>query len=111
MLGTGKIATMVARLVVDRADAGGRRASKDDIGYLPFPDQVDGKFHSVVGGDYKNGINVNSKNKATARAWVDWFANESDYATDQGGVSPLVTSASSRPTLADFRRPASSSSR
>ncbi|MFI5915707.1 ABC transporter substrate-binding protein [Dactylosporangium sp. NPDC051541] len=88
LLGTGKIATMMlgSWSIVQMQQAA---TSKDDIGYWPFPAQADGKFHSVIGGDYKNAINRNSKNKATARAWIDWFTDESNYATDQGGVSAL----------------------
>ena len=92
LLGTGKIATMMlgSWSIVQMQQAA---TNKDDIGYWPFPSQTGGKFHSVIGGDYKNGINRNSKNKATARAWIDWFTDESNYATDQGGVSPLKSAA------------------
>ncbi|GAA4262494.1 ABC transporter substrate-binding protein [Dactylosporangium darangshiense] len=92
LLGTGKIATMMlgSWSIVQMQQAA---SSKDDIGYWPFPYQTDGKFHTVVGGDYKNAININSKNKATARAWIDWFTDESNYATDQGGVSTLKSAA------------------
>jgi raffinose/stachyose/melibiose transport system substrate-binding protein len=76
--------------------------SKDDIGYLPFPVQTGGKFHSVISGDYKNAVNVNSAHKAAAKAWVTWFADESNYATDQGGVSVLLSGAAPS-TLADFK--------
>ncbi|MET7402540.1 ABC transporter substrate-binding protein [Dactylosporangium sp. NPDC005572] len=88
LLGTGKIATMMlgSWSIVQMQQAA---PSADDIGYWPFPNQTGGKFHTVVSGDYKNAVNIHSKNKATARAWVDWFADESNYATDQGGVSPL----------------------
>ncbi|WP_238014884.1 ABC transporter substrate-binding protein [Dactylosporangium sp. AC04546] len=90
LLGTGKIATMMlgSWSVVQMQQAA---PSADDIGYWPFPNQTGGKFHTVVSGDYKNAINIHSKNKATARAWIDWFTDESNYATDQGGVSPLKT--------------------
>ncbi|ROT28239.1 ABC transporter substrate-binding protein [Micromonospora sp. HM5-17] len=89
MLGTGKIATMMlgSWAIVQMQEAAPNKA---DIGYLPFPLQVNGTFHSVISGDYKNAININSKNKATARAWIEWFANESNYAADQGGISPVV---------------------
>ena len=89
LLGSGKTATMMlgSWSVVQMQAAA---PSKDDIGYWPFPAQSGGKFHSVIGGDYKNAININSKNKATARAWIDWFANESKYAIDQGGISPVI---------------------
>ena len=57
---------------------------------MPTPSQVDGKFHTVAGGDYNLGINVNSKNKATARAWIDWFNHDSGYSEAQVGLSPLI---------------------
>ncbi|WP_432825242.1 ABC transporter substrate-binding protein [Dactylosporangium sp. CA-092794] len=100
LLGTGKIATMMlgSWSIVQMRQAA---PSTDDIGYWPFPHQVDGKFYTVVGGDYKNAINRNSKNKATARAWIDWFTDESNYATDQGGVSALKNAAMPA-TLADL---------
>jgi len=92
-LGSGKVASMVlgswsiTQMQDAAVTAGG---AKEDIGYLPFPYQVDGKFHSTVAGDYKNGISAKSENKATARAWIDWFAQKSGYAAAQGGLSPLV---------------------
>jgi raffinose/stachyose/melibiose transport system substrate-binding protein len=100
LLGDGKTATMMlgSWSIVQMQQAA---ASKDDIGYLPFPVQVGGKFHSVISGDYKNAVNVNSAHKAAARAWVDWFADESNYATDQGGIPPLV-SGQLPSTLGDF---------
>ena len=78
-----------------------KAANPADIGYMPFPVQVDGKFHSVISGDYKNAISIHSKHKDAARAWVDWFADNSNYATDQGGVSPLLSGPPSK-ALGDF---------
>ncbi|TFD28959.1 ABC transporter substrate-binding protein [Cryobacterium cryoconiti] len=92
-LGSGKVASMVlgswsiTQMQDAAVTAGG---AKEDIGYMPFPYQVDGKFYSTVAGDYKNGISTKSENKATARAWIDWFAQKSGYAAEQGGLSPLV---------------------
>ena len=93
LIGSGQVGTMVlgswaVTQMQDAAVAAG--GSADDIGYWPFPVQTDGKFHSAVGGDYKNAINVHSDHKAAARAWIDWFANESGYAASQGGISPVV---------------------
>jgi len=108
--GSGKTTTI--RMIMDilRPDSGevlvfnqhGRASVRDDIGYLPFPVQAGGKFHSVISGDYKNAININSEHKAAAKAWIDWFADESNYATDQGGVSVLL-SGPAPSTLADFK--------
>ena len=93
LLGSGEVGAMVlgSWAVVqmqDAAEAAG--GSADDIAFWPFPNQVDGVFHSTISGDYKNAINVNSEHKAAARAWIEWFANESGYAEDQGGISPTV---------------------
>ena len=99
-LGSGKISAMVlgSWAITQMTEAA---ENADDIHYMPFPVQVDGTFHSTAGGDYKNAINVNSENKAAARAWIDWFADESGYATDQGGLSPRLDGPTPE-TLKDF---------
>ncbi|GMA37658.1 ABC transporter substrate-binding protein [Demequina litorisediminis] len=99
-LGTGKIGAMVlgSWAITQMQDAADDAA---DIGYMPFPAQVDGTFHSVTSGDYKNAINVNSENKDAARAWIEWFADESGYAASQGGISPRLDGPTPD-TLADF---------
>jgi raffinose/stachyose/melibiose transport system substrate-binding protein len=83
----------------DAAETAG--GSSDDIGYMPFPLQVDGVFYSTIGGDYQNAISTKSENKATARAWIEWFAAESGFAASQGGLSPLVDG-EEPDTLSDF---------
>jgi ABC-type glycerol-3-phosphate transport system substrate-binding protein len=90
LLGTGQIATMAlgSWAIVQMQEAAG--ANKDDIGYLPFPMQKDGRFYTPISGDYKNAINIHSKHKAAARAWVDWFADESGYSVHEGGISPKL---------------------
>jgi ABC-type glycerol-3-phosphate transport system substrate-binding protein len=93
LLGTGQVATMVLgswALPQMAAAAEAAGASGEDIAYAPTPVQVDGTFHSVAGGDYNLGINVNSDNKATARAWIDWFNHESGYSESQAGLSPII---------------------
>ena len=104
LLGSGKISAMalgswsIVQMQQAAVTAGGKA---EDIAYMPFPAQVNGKFYSNIAGDYKNAINKNSPNQAAARAWLDWFENSSNYAFDQGGVSPLLTG--KNPTqLADF---------
>jgi len=103
-LATGKIATMalgswsIQQMMDAATDAG---ADPADIGYMPFPVQVDGKFHSVASGDWKNGINIHSDNKDAARAWVFWFADKSGYANANGGLSPRLDGPTPS-TLGDF---------
>lgn len=104
LLGTGEVATMllgswaITQMQQAAEDAG---ASAEDIGYMPFPYQVDGAFHAQISGDYKNAINVHSEHKAAAWAWIQWFAEKSDYAFDEGGISPLVDGPTPT-TLGDF---------
>ncbi|WP_217236165.1 ABC transporter substrate-binding protein [Streptomyces sp. AC555_RSS877] len=64
-------------------------ADPDDIGFMPFPSQVDGKFCAVVAPDYNQAVNVHSKNKPAARAWIDWFTDKSGYDKDNLAISPL----------------------
>jgi ABC-type glycerol-3-phosphate transport system substrate-binding protein len=89
-LGNGEIATMFlgSWAIVQMRDAAD---DPDDVGYMPFPSAVEGTFYSTAGGDYKFGVASNSDNKEAARAWIDWFVDESNYAVDQGGIPPRFT--------------------
>jgi len=94
LIGTGKIGVMfLGSWAIPQMQAAAVAAGKSasDIGYMPFPSQVNGKFFATSGGDYNLGINVHSKNKVTARAWIDWFNKDSGYSTTQVGLSPLVS--------------------
>jgi len=88
-LGTGAIATMPlgSWAIVQMEEAA---ANPDDVGYMPFPSQVDGTYYSTANGDYKVAINKNSGNKEAARAWLDFFIDDSGFAFDQGGISPRL---------------------
>ncbi|GAA1643299.1 ABC transporter substrate-binding protein [Actinoplanes couchii] len=93
MLATGKTASMLlgswaVPQVQDAAKAAG--ANPDDIAFWPFPYQKDGKFHARIDGDYTAAISRNSGNKATAKAWLDWFATESGFAADNQAIPPAV---------------------
>jgi raffinose/stachyose/melibiose transport system substrate-binding protein len=73
----------------------------DVIGYMPFPSNIDGQVCAAAGGDYKIGINKYSQNQEAARAWLDWFLNDSNFAYDQGGIPP-VKGSDLPPQLAAF---------
>lgn len=100
LLGTGQIASMVlgSWSIVQMQEAAD---NPDDIGYMPFPANVDGQSCTSANGDWKMGINVNSEHQAAARAWVDWFLDESGFAEGQGGIPP-VKGAPLPSTLAAF---------
>ncbi|MEZ0449504.1 ABC transporter substrate-binding protein [Cellulomonas sp. ICMP 17802] len=96
MIGVGEISAMqLGSWAIPQMAAAAEAAGADpaDIGYMPIPVQVDGTFHAMAGGDYNLGINVNSKNKATARAWIDWFNHESGYSEAEVGLSPMIDGA------------------
>jgi ABC-type glycerol-3-phosphate transport system substrate-binding protein len=61
----------------------------DDIGFMPFPAQVNGEFCAVVAPDYNQAVNIHSDHKEAARAWIDWFTDESGYVEDNLAISPL----------------------
>lgn len=61
----------------------------EDIVYIPFPANVDGQQYAAAGGDYKIAVNIHSKNKEAALAYLWWFLDESGFAFDQGGIPPL----------------------
>ncbi|MEV6306904.1 ABC transporter substrate-binding protein [Actinoplanes sp. NPDC051861] len=105
MLGTGKVATMLlgswaVPQMKDAAKAAG--ANPDDIVFWPFPYQTGGRFHARIEGDYKAAVSRTSENKATARAWLDWFVAESGFAADQQAIPP-VTGQELPPALKDFQ--------
>lgn len=104
MLATGEVATTVLgswAIVQFQQAAEDAGVDPADIGFMPMPYQTDGKFYSNTGGDVNVAVNVNSKNKPAAQAWVDWFTAESTFADDAGALSPLVDSKNPA-TLQDF---------
>lgn len=63
----------------------------ENIAFYPFPMTAeDGNQYLAVGGDYNAAINVHSENKEAARAFLDWFVNDSNYAEENGGISPVI---------------------
>ncbi len=60
----------------------------DDLSYMPFP--ISNEAGEIVVGaapDYCYGVNVNSENKAAAKAFVKFMVEESGYAQDAGEIS------------------------
>lgn len=59
----------------------------DDIGYMPFPNEVDGKQYATVSTDYNYGVNRNSEHLEEAKLYLDFMLNESGYALDNDCIS------------------------
>jgi len=67
----------------------GAGSKGDDIGYMPFPTNINGVQYATAGADYCFGINVNSQQKELARAWIDFMVDESGFALSEGSISIL----------------------
>ncbi|MFC4304433.1 ABC transporter substrate-binding protein [Cohnella boryungensis] len=86
MINRGEIGTMVlgSWAITQMQGAG---PNPDDIGYMPFPTNA-AKLSAPLAADYNWSINVHSKNKEAANAFIHWVVDESDYSTKyQGGFS------------------------
>ena len=65
--------------------------NSDDIGFMPFPNEINGKQYMTVCTNSCYGLNKYSKNLATARAFLDFMLDESGYALDEETVSIVKT--------------------
>ncbi|WP_061016443.1 ABC transporter substrate-binding protein [Microbacterium sp. CCH5-D1] len=104
LLASGEISSMVlgswaVSQMQDAAEKAGE--SRDVIGFWPMPWKTDDGFTSVTASDKFLAISKHSDNKATAKAWIDWFTNESGFAASQGAISPVISDPAPD-TLADF---------
>lgn len=59
----------------------------DEIGYMPFPQTVDGVCYASSSCDYCYGISKFSEHKAEARAFIDFMLKESGMCAAEGGFS------------------------
>lgn len=104
LLADGEIGSMVlgswaVTQMQDAAEEAGK--PRETIGFWPMPWHEEGEFTSITAPDKLLAVSKNSDNKVAARAWVDWFTNESGFADSQGAISPLL-SAETPETLSDF---------
>lgn len=105
-LAAGKIGAMVlGSWAVSQFQAAATATGGDpaDIGFMAFPVSIDGVQHAKIGGDRRMAINVNSDNKATARAWVDFLVKDSDFAEINGMISPSTAVTDLPTNLADVQ--------
>ena len=95
LIATGKVGTMylgswAIQQMRDAATTAGK--DPDEIGYMPFPYQANGKYVATIAPDYFAAINKKSKNKATAMAWIKWFTLDSPYAEKSGAIGAAIGS-------------------
>lgn len=90
LLNNGDIACMVigSWALKQVKDSG---SNGDDVAYMPFPNEVDGKQYMSIVDDYCYAINKNSEQKIAARDYIDFMLDESGYALDQEALSIVKT--------------------
>ena len=90
MLNNGEIGCMAigSWALKQVQDAG---SNGDNVAYMPFPNEVDGKQYMTIVDDYCYAINKNSKQKEAARAYIDFMLDESGYALNQEVLSVVKT--------------------
>ncbi len=63
----------------------------DNIGFMPFPYNIDGKQYMTVQTDYCYAISKNTQNEEAARAYVEFMLEESGFALDHENLSIVKT--------------------
>ncbi|WP_207636860.1 ABC transporter substrate-binding protein [[Clostridium] dakarense] len=88
MLADGKVAMIVSGSQ-DVPTIENMNSDKDNIAIAPFPVKLNGDNAIAYGADSVVGINKNSRNIETAKAFLEFFiSSESGYAEESNGISP-----------------------
>lgn len=88
----GKIGTMVlGSWAISQFQEAAVNVGEDpaNVGFMPFPNSVNGKLYSASSNDYMMSVNKNSQNKDAAMAYVKWFCDDSGFAQNEGMISGL----------------------
>jgi raffinose/stachyose/melibiose transport system substrate-binding protein len=104
-IATGKIGTlMLASWAISQMKAATKKAGNDpaNIGFMPWPVQVNGHYCSIIQPDYAQAVSIHSKHKEAARAWVDWFVDKSTFAQDEA-LLPTLKSGALPPELKAYQ--------
>lgn len=90
MLNQGRIGCIaIGSWAVSQVKAAGPNA--DSIGFMPFPNEIDGRQYMTISTDYCYAVNKNSKNKEAAKAYINFMLDESGYALDHETLSIVRT--------------------
>ena len=88
----GKIATMVlGSWAISQFQEAAVNVGVDpaDVGYMPFPNAIDGQIYSVSSNDYMMSVNKNSANLDAAVEYAKWFCTDSGFAQNEGMIAGL----------------------
>ncbi|MGO4371732.1 ABC transporter substrate-binding protein [Paenibacillus sp. MCAF20] len=74
----------------------------DNVGFFPLPYDNSGKLNVALAPDWGYGVNKDSKNLATAKAFVKWMLEESGFDDFAGFIPVLKDKAPNVAQLAEF---------
>jgi ABC-type glycerol-3-phosphate transport system substrate-binding protein len=77
-------------------------AASEDVGFFPFPYDNSGTLTTLLTPDYFYAVSKNSKNLATAKAFVKWLIEESGHDDFSGFIPSIKTKQSTVKQLSDF---------
>lgn len=66
-------------------------ANGDSIGFMPFPNEINGKQYVTLNTDYNYAVKRNSSNTDAAKAFVEYMLDESGYALNRELISIVKT--------------------
>ncbi len=81
------------------ADSG---TTSDNVGFFPFPYDNSGQTNVLLAPDWGYGVNKNSDNLATAKAFVKWMLEDSGFDAFAGFIPVLRDIEPQVPQLAEF---------
>lgn len=89
-LNEGKIGCMaIGSWAVSQCKEAG--PNDEAIGFMPFPNQINGRQYMSISTDYSYAISKNSKNTEAAKAYIDFMLDESGYALNRETLSIVKT--------------------
>ncbi len=98
---SGKFAMfMLGNWVIPQVIASG--TTSDNIGFFPMPYDNSGKVNVSLAPDWAYGINKNSENLATAKAFVKWMIEDSGFDDYAGFIPVLKDKKATIPQLKQF---------
>ncbi len=98
---SGKFAmVMLGNWVIPQIIASG--TTSDNIGFFPLPYDNSGKVNVSLAPDWAYGVNKNSENVATAKAFVKWMIEDSGFDQYAGFIPVLKDKKATIPQLQQF---------
>ncbi len=77
-------------------------APSENVGFMPIPSNNEGKLYAQMNHDWAYAVSANSKNKETAKAFVKFLLDDSDFASVAGFIPTLKSKQAELPQLKEY---------